>query len=227
MRKQTRTRFAVALAASAALAIALAPSAGAGTGPQATAAAGTQCPATFRVLHNDRIGPAVLPKGNYIVTVRSTAVTCASASQLFTQFLSDYDGKLQKPWKVVAQGNGKALFTSGGQPGFSVALSTGPAPAPPGPSPLGTACAGQFQVQNNDRIGGVQFARGAYKLVITRGSIISCAQASKLFSRFLDFPAGDLPKGWAIKPAVAIFYKPGNPKPKRKRFRVDPAGQAS
>jgi hypothetical protein len=211
------------LAAMAAISTTAAAAPAAASGPEAKSSAGTPCPATFRVLHNDRIGPAVLPKGTYVITIRSSVVTCASASKLFTQFLSDYDGKLQKPWKVVAQGNGKALFTSGGQPGFSVALSKGTPPSPPGPSPLGTVCPGNFQVQNNDRIGSVSFPRGAYEIVITRGSIISCGAASKLFTRFLSFPSGALPKGWAIKAAAAIFYKPNNPNPKRKRFRVDPA----
>jgi hypothetical protein len=197
----------------------------AGASPSASVAAGTACPAAFRVLHNDQIGPAFLPKGNYTITIRnSSVVNCASASALFSRFLQDYDGKLQKPWTVVARGKGKALFNSGGSPGFSVAQTKGTGPGPaPGPSPLGKACRGAFQVQNDDQIGLVQFPKGGYKLIITRGSIITCAKASKLFASFLSFPSGALPKGWAIKPTTALFYKPGNPNPKRKRFRVDPA----
>jgi hypothetical protein len=190
--------------------------------PSVTASAAGPCPATFRVLHNDQIGPAFLPKGTYVITIRNATLSCATASRLFTQFLQDYDGKLQKPWAVVAHGKGKASFTSGGQPGFSVALSKGGGGGGQ-PSTLGTSCPGTFQVQDDDQIALVSFPKGAYKLVIPRGSIISCAQASKLFARFLDFPSGALPKGWAIKPTVALFYKPGNPNPKRKRFRVDPA----
>ena len=219
--RRSPLRGAALLGVSAAL-VASAPAAGAA--PQTGAAAGTPCAATFRVLHNDRIGPALLPKGTYVITLRSSLVSCPNASSLFTQFLSDYDGKLQKPWAVTAQGKGRALFTSGGLPGFSVALSQGPAPGPmPGPSPLGQVCPGNFQVQHDDRIGTVQFPRGAYELVITPGSIITCAQASKLFARFLALPSGKLPKNWAIKSATAVFHKPGSPHPKRKRFRVDPA----
>lgn len=189
--------------------------------PPASASAAMACPAPFAVLHNDQIGPALLPKGGYTITIRNSAVvSCSSASALFGKFLQDYDGKLQKPWTVVSQGRGKATFKSGGSPGFSVALSQRPAP---GPSPLGKACPGSFEVQNNDQIGLVQFPRGAYKLIITPGSIIRCAKASKLFASFLALPSGVLPKGWAIKPTSAVFYKPGNPNPKRKRFRVDPA----
>jgi hypothetical protein len=204
----------------AAVALTLVPSAGAS--PRAEAAqAGTTCPA-FSVLHNDRIGPAVLPKGSYTITLRSNAVSCANASSLFAQFLQDFDGKLQKPWAVVAKGKGKAAFTSGGQPGFSVALSKGGGGGGQ-PSTLGTACPGTFQIENDDQIALLSFPKGAYKLVIPRGSIVTCAQASKLFARFLDFPSGALPKGWAMKSTVALFYKPANPNPKRKRFRVDPA----
>jgi hypothetical protein len=43
----------------------------------------------------------------------------------------------------------------------------------------------------------------------------------KLFRQFLNRPAGNLPKNWRMKPAIALFYKPGNAK--RKKFRVDPA----
>lgn len=215
-----RTRSLISLAAAA---LALATAAPVATAaPQATASAGMACPASFQVLHADRIGPALLPKGSYAITIRNASVvSCSTASALFRQFLEDYDGRLKKPWTVTAQGKGRATFRSGGSPGFSVALGA-PAPAP-GPSPLGTACPGFFEVQNNDKIGLVEFPRGSYKIVITPGSIIPCGKASKLFASFLAMPSGVLPKGWAIKPTSAIFYKPGNADPKRKRFRIDPA----
>lgn len=78
--------------------------------------AATQCPSTFRVLHNDRMGPAVLPQGQYVITVRAPGLACATASSLFTQFLTDYDGNLPKGWTVVAQGSGRASFNQNGQP---------------------------------------------------------------------------------------------------------------
>lgn len=190
------------------------------TAPAASAqAGGTQCP-TFRVLHDDQIGPnVVLPKGIYSMTSAGT-LSCAQASRLFTRFLSDYDGKLPKPWRVMSQGKGKATFTQGKRPGFAVALIRGKPPTPTPSSPLGSVCPGNFQVRDDDRIGSVSFPKGNYEIVITRKSRMSCAAATRLFTRFLDFPNGNLPKKWRIKPAIATFYKPANPK--GKRFRVDP-----
>ena len=195
----------------------------AATAPSAQAqAASAQCP-TFRVLHNDQIGTALFPKGVY--SVSATGVSCASASQLFAQFLQDYDGNLPKPWRLNAQGSGRATFTQGSAPGFSVAIINGIPPTPPPPAPHGTLCPGNFQVLNNDRIGRVSFPKGAYEILIPRNSIITCAQASNLFRRFLNFPSGKLPKAWRVKATNGMFFKPANPQ--RKRFRVDPAVSSS
>ena len=186
--------------------------------PQASAqSGGVQCPASFRVLHNDAIGAAILPRGQYLITVRGPGLTCAAATRLFIQFLSDYDGRLQKPWAVVAQGSGRASFTQNGQPGFSVAKTT----APPTPSRYGTVCPGNFVVINNDTIGPLTFPRGSYRIVIPKSAIITCPQAINLFRQFLNRPAGNLPKNWRMKATTALFYKPGNSQ--RKKFRVDPA----
>lgn len=204
-------RSLILAAAAAVLLAATAPSAQAQT-------ASAQCP-TFRVLHNDQIGTALFPKGVY--SVSATGVSCTSASQLFAQFLQDYDGNLAKPWRVNAQGSGRATFTQGSAPGFSVAIINGTPPTPPPPAPHGTLCPGGFRVLDDDRIGRVNFPRGAYAILIPRNSIITCAQASSLFRRFLNFPAGNLPKAWRVKRANAMFFKPANPQ--RKRFRVDPA----
>ena len=191
--------------------------------PQAAADAtatksATQCPSTFRVLHNDRIGPAVLPHGSYVITVQQPGLACATASSLFTQFLSDYDGNLPKGWTAIAQSKGRARFTQNGGPGFSVARSGGGGNTP---SRSGTVCPGNFQVLNNDTIGPLVFPKGSYRIVIPRGSIITCPQSINLFRQFLNRPAGNLPKNWRLKPTTALFFKPGNSK--RKKFRVDPA----
>ena len=140
-----------------------------------------------------------------------------TASRLFTQFLSDYDGNLPQGWTVVAQGRGRASFNQNGQPGFSVARSGGGNT----PSTYGTVCPGSFQVLNNDTIGPLSFPKGSYRIVLPRGVIVSCGQAFKLFRQFLNRPAGNLPKNWRLKPTIALFFKPGNSK--RKKFRVDPA----
>ena len=89
-------------------------------------AAGTPCP-TFQVLHNDRIGPAVLPKGIYNIKLVNPGLSCAGASHNFTIFLQDYDGKLGGGWKVVAQGTGKAAFKYKGTIYFRVARVGGAA----------------------------------------------------------------------------------------------------
>lgn len=192
------------------------------TAPQAAAAApkaqaSAACP-SFRVLHNDRIGPAVLPAGNYAVVPKGLGLTCASASKLFTRFLQDYDGKLGGGWQVIAQGKGKARLDRNGTPGFRVERNGGGGNTP---SNYGSVCPGQFRVLNDDTIGPLSFPKGGYRLVIPRGSIITCQNASKLFSQFLNRPDGILPKNWRLKPTIALFYKPANPK--RKKFRVDPA----
>ena len=188
--------------------------------PVQAQAGAVQCP-TFQVLHNDQIGSAVFPKGTYSIRSLSAAVPCSQTARLFAQFLQDYDGNLPKPWRVIARGSGQATFNQGSAPGFSVALISGPPPTPPPPPPHGAACPGSFQVQDNDRIGRVAFPAGGYKILIPRGSIINCPQASKLFARFLQFPDGNLPKAWRIKAVSATFFKPANPQ--RKLFRVDPA----
>lgn len=193
---------------------------GASAGPVASKAA-VQCPSTFRVLHNDRIGAAVLPQGQYVITIQATNLTCASAASLFTRFLTDYDGNLGKGWTVNPQGNGKASFSQNGRAGFSVARSKGGGGGGNTPSTYGTVCPGNFQVLNNDTIGPLTFPKGSYRIVIPRGSIVTCPQAINLFRQFLNRPAGNLPKNWRMKATTALFYKPGNSK--RKKFRVDPA----
>jgi hypothetical protein len=75
-----------------------------------SSASAASCP-SFRVLHNDRIGAASFPAGSYAMTANTDAgVSCAAASKLLTRFLSDYDGVLPRPWRVVAEGSGKASF---------------------------------------------------------------------------------------------------------------------
>lgn len=178
------------------------------------------CPA-FAVLHNDRIGPATLPAGEYMITVAPTAkLSCATASKLFTRFLEDYDGVLPTPWRVVAGGPGKASFTQGGQAGFSVARSGGGGGEEEGSS-LGRLCRGTFTVNSNAVVGPLTFRRGSYLLYIPPGSGISCNRASVLFTRFLGFGSGQLPFPWRLRNQTATFFKPEHPV--RSSFRVEPA----
>ncbi len=207
-RKRLGLASALSAAAIALLGLAAAP---------APAITPVSCP-SFRVLHNDRIGPALLPAGNYVVTVAPTAnLTCAAASRLFTRFLADYDGVLPQPWRVVAQGSGKAAFNQGDRAGFSVARSGG---EEGGGSPVGQLCNGTFTVNSNAIVGPLTFPRGSYLLYIPPRSGISCNRASVLFTRFLG-AGGPLPAPWRLQNQTATFFKPQHPA--RSAFRVEPA----
>lgn len=200
------------LATAAALAVAAVPAFGASTAAAAT------CP-TFRVLHNDRIGPAVLPAGTYNVTPESgSGLTCSAASKLFTRFLEDYDGVLPRPWRVVAEGEGQASFPKGQLPGFSVALISGGGEG--GNRYIGSLCPNPYTVNAGGRVGPLFFPKGQYLLYLPTGSGISCNRASVLFTRFLGQPGGTLPYPWRLKNQTATFYKPQNPT--RSAFRVEP-----
>lgn len=188
-------------------------------GPGA-AATPTTCPG-FRVLHDDRIGPAVLPAGNYAITIDSTAgLACGAAAKLFTRFLEDYDGVLPRPWRVTGEGSGKASFKPGDAAGFSVSRSGG---SGEGSSLLGALCNGTFTVNASTRVGPLFFPKAGYLLYIPPRSGISCRRASVLFTRFLG-AGGALPQPWRTIAQTATFYKPANPQ--RSAFRVEPLSGA-
>jgi hypothetical protein len=183
------------------------------------AAAGTNCP-TFHVLHNDRIGPAILPAGAYNVHLtRGSKLTCSKASQLFARFLSDFDGNIA-PWRVVPKGTGKARFVKPGNRGFAVARSGGGGRGGQN-ARLGHLCPGTFHVLHNDRIGPLFFPAGIYQIYIPRHSVVPCKGASNHFARFLSTPSGVLPGNWQMKSNRAMFFKKNQPT--RRRFRVDPS----
>lgn len=69
----------------------------------------SKCPATFRVLNDDRIGTLRLRRGNYNVWVRG--LSCPRSSRLFAQFLGDFSGVLPRPWVLNAS---TATFSRGG-----------------------------------------------------------------------------------------------------------------
>jgi hypothetical protein len=212
-----RVVSAIALALAAALA-ALALTA-------AAPASAANCP-TFRVLHNDRIGPASLPAGNYAVTVEA-GLSCQASTQLLARFLADYDGVLPKPWRVVAEGAGKASFTRSGLPGFSIARigSGGGEGGGGGNNALGRLCSGNFTVNTGSQVGPLFFPKGQYLIYIPAKSGISCRRASVLFTRFLAAPGGTLPYPWRLLNQTATFYKPAHPT--RSAFRIEPLSGAS
>lgn len=186
----------------------------------AAPASAATCP-SFKVLHNDRIGPANLPAGNYTVTT-DTGLSCQAASQLFARFLQDWDGNLPKPWKVTAEGSGKASFTRGGLPGFSVARSGSSGGG--GNTTLGRLCSGTFTVNAGSDVGPLFFPKGQYLVYIPANSGITCRRASVLFTKFLAAPSGTLPFPWRVTVQTATFFKPENPT--RSAFRIEPVNGA-
>jgi len=182
-------------------------------------AAGANCP-VFHVLHNDRIGAAVLPAGGYNVHLtRGSKLSCAKASSLFARFLQDFDGNIA-PWRIVPKGTGKARFVKPGNRGFAVARAGGGGGGGGGNPRIGHLCPGTFHVNNDDRIGPLFFHAGNYQIYIPRHSVVPCKGASNHFARFLAFPSGVLPGNWQMKSNRAMFFK--KHQPTRRRFRVDP-----
>ena len=120
------------LGAAVAALVALGAVPAAGAAPGARAAAAT-CPGTFTVLHNDHIGSVAFPAGQY--RVATNQLSCATASQLFSRFLEDYDGVLPAPWQLI--GNIRRFQKVGTASEFQVTPL-----APPKPSSL--TCPGTF-----------------------------------------------------------------------------------
>jgi hypothetical protein len=197
--------------------------------PERADAARVQCAGTFRVLHNDQIGRLSLPKGNYRITILASGrPSCAQASALFTRFLEDWDGKLPGGWRV---GVADRVFVRAPGVGFHVARvgqgggggtgegeeeeSGGRGHHPAG----GEFCPGTFRVLNNDRIGALRLQKGPYWIILLQRRGLSCKQASRLFTRFLDDFDGNLPPPWVLEPQTATFLRSGS----GIGFRVKPA----
>jgi len=212
--RASRRRLSVAFAAGLVAALALV-SLGGGSAAAAT------CP-TFRVLHNDRIGAANLPAGNYELTV-DAGLDCRGASKLFARFLQDWDGNLPGPWHLVAAGNGKASFVNKGYPGFSV--SRVELPSDGGNELIGRLCPGTFTVNAGTRVDGLLFAKGRYLIYLPRKSAMPCRRAAILFTRFLASPGGELPEPWHLSGDTATFEK--YPHFQRSAFRIEPANGVS
>lgn len=74
---------------------------GGGGGGRHPGGGGKRCPSTFEVLNNDRIGKLRIPAGDYYITrLTRTSPRCRSASQLFAEFLQDFDGNLPRGWRL-------------------------------------------------------------------------------------------------------------------------------
>jgi hypothetical protein len=166
----------------------------------------TACPATFAVLHDDRIGALTLPAGSYAITVSDPArLSCAAAADRFRQFLMDFDGVLPSPWRLDPA---TAAFTGPAGQGFTVARTTQPSGGGGGGHPAtGTRCPATFDVLHNDRIGALRLPAGAYSITLLSIGRLSCAQASARFTAFLQDYDGRLPGGWIVDPETGTFLR--------------------
>ena len=189
-------------------------------GAASASAQAVACPATFEVLHNDRIGDLSLPKGHYRISTEG--LTCARASHLFTEFLEDYDGKLHKPWRSTVDGVGSGTFSGRGV--FNVVRLPPGTPPVPGNATQGGGshgdllCPGTFTVEDDDRIGRLRIAAGDYTVTLLGGNL-TCATAERYFVIFLERPSGKLPRKWVVLPRLAEFMKFSS----HHGFRIKPA----
>lgn len=192
-------RLVLTLVSTAAIALGFAPGA---------SAAENNCPGTFEVLHNDRIGSMDLPAGPYVITLLdANEIGCSEASRLFTQFLEDWDGVLPRPWvadpatRTFREGRGSSI-------GFRVTPSSGPTPPTPPHPPSSRVCPGYFTVEHNDRIGSFRIPASRYHLILlSRSTRFSCAAASRDFTRFLQDWDGVLPRPWFLDRTTGTFIR--------------------
>jgi hypothetical protein len=190
--------------------------------PKPAAPATKSCP-SFRVLHNDRIGAAVFPAGNYTITLEDATLDCKTGGELFARFLEDFDGVLPTPWKVSPEASGKSSFLRGAVPGFAVEL-TGKGGEEGGTNPvLGQLCPNTFTVNSSTVIRPLRFTKGKFLIYLPAGSAINCEQAVVLFHRFLG-ASPNLTSPWKLMSQTATFYKPANPT--RSAFRIEPLAGA-
>jgi hypothetical protein len=178
--------------------------------------ASVSCPA-FHVLHNDRIGTVKLPAGYYDVTARG--MTCDAASERFTAFLEDWDGKLPRPWRATANGVGKATFAGGSDSFTAVRIGSSPnGHSAGGGSTRGLSCPTPFRLIGPDRIGALELPAGFYRIVRLSSYSPNCSQASSLFTEFLEDFDGQLQDGWVLVPDEAAFIRNSL----YRGFRVEP-----
>lgn len=85
------------------------------------------------------------------------------------------------------------------------ALAALPAGASAAGDPSSTRCPGTFTVLHNDHIGALQLPAGRYDVTVRTPATLSCADASKLFAKFLQRPDGNLPSGWRLNVGQSRF----------------------
>ena len=196
---------------------AVAPSGGGGGGHHPS---GTTCPAYFHVLHDDFVGALELPPGEYRITLLAVGrLTCERAAERFADFLTDFDGRLPRPWVVDPQ---TATFSRGAHVGFRVKLAVGDPVDPDraGTHPTGSRCPGFFRVQHDNRIGRLRLPAGRYRITRLRPSALSCPQAVDLFAEFLEHPDANLPSPWVLQDVQSATFTRG--RTSSVGFRVKP-----
>jgi hypothetical protein len=180
------------------------------------------CPGTFQVLHNDRVGVLSLAAGAYQLTVADPAkIPCAKAAQDLTEFLSDFDGKLRRPWLVNAS---QSTFQRGmdGGTSFSLARTGAPSGGQPPTNPTANACPGFFRILNTDHIGTLALPSGAYRITLLSSKTLSCATAARRLASFLQDFDGKLARPWTLNNASATFTR-GPAGGTSVGFRIKPA----
>lgn len=173
------------------------------------------CPGYFNVLHKDRIGRFVVPRGPYRITLLNPKLmNCAQATARFRQFLVDFDGVLPRPWRLDPM---SATFfkNNNREVGFNINRAYGPAPNPKRNTTY-SRCPATFRVLHNDRIGQLMLPAGPYYVHVLKG--LSCSSASNYFRQFLLRPDGVLPRPWRLNPKQAVFRAGKN-----RAFRVQQA----
>jgi hypothetical protein len=194
------------VAALAAVALLAGPAGQSSAAAAEAAAAPLRCPATFQVLHNDRIGRLKLPAGPYRIRILDDqALACRRASKLFAKFLQDFDGNLPGRWRLQVR---TATFTKRGtDQGFrvkKVGSQSGGGGGGRHPSGRHEECP-TFRVLHNDRIGTVRFPRGTYQMTALGG--FTCQKSSRRFADFLQLPEGNLPGRWRLRGRTGTFMR--------------------
>lgn len=87
----------------------------------------------------------------------------------------------------------------------AAALAAVPSVASAAGDQSSTRCPGTFTVLHNDHVGGLELPAGRYDVTVRTPSTLSCAEASKLFAKFLQRPSGILPGGWRVNVAQSRF----------------------
>lgn len=72
-------------------------------------------------------------------------------------------------------------------------------------------CAGSFRVLHNDHIGALSVPAGNYQITVRNPARLSCAAASKLFTRFLEDFDGVLPSPWILQPGAKFSHGVSTP----------------